>query len=82
MLPLLSGAKKTKTTYPDSFSSTQASQWLKSITFNNVRKGNGLGNNLKRLIGNTSTCPSNPRQIIIKSGNPNRLQDSAAHESK
>jgi hypothetical protein len=73
MLLLLSGATRSQATYPDPFAFTQASQWLKSITFNNVRKGNELQSNSKRLIGNTSTCPSNPRPIIIKSGNANRL---------
>jgi hypothetical protein len=66
MLLLLSGVTRSQATYLDPFASTQANQWLKSITFNKVRRGNGLQSNSKRLIGNTSTCPSNPRPIIIK----------------
>jgi hypothetical protein len=82
MLLLLSGATRSQATYPDPFASMQAIQWLESIPFNNVRKGNGLRSNSKRLIGNTLTCPSSSRPIIIKSGDPNRLRDSAAHKSK
>ncbi len=65
MLLLLSGATRSQATYPDPYAFMQASQWLESITFNNIRNGHGLRRNLKRLIGNTLTCPSNPRPIII-----------------